>query len=239
MPLCLEIAIQGLAALGYLHRKGYVHRDVSPDNLILTSDHEDNPLVKLIDLGIAKRLEGEMGRQLTATGMFMGKARYCSPEQCNGSDVTPSSDLYSFGVLLYELLTGKFPIEGRTISELLAGHLYHPPLSFAVTDPEHLLPDDLQRTLMRCLEKRPEARFATAEEFAGWLLPIQEQIESVELEATLQVTSKEVLAATAAALEKKREKEALPFDVDTHRLDVRQMAPGSRPDDGGAPARRP
>lgn len=220
LPLALEIALQSLDALGFLHKKGYVHRDISPDNIMLTRDHDGLPLVKLIDLGIAKQLEGEMGRRLTATGMFMGKALYTSPEQSTGQGVDARSDLYSFGVMLYELLTGEIPFQGKTLSELLAAHLYHPPRDFDETDPRGAVPEDLRRLVLRCLEKGPDDRIATAGEIAAFIAPIQDRLAGVELDETLKVSSHDVLESA-----NKTEKGApLPFSVITRRQDVRQMA---------------
>jgi len=99
IPLTVEIARQSLKALGYLHRHKIVHRDVSPDNLMLTRDVDGHPLVKLIDLGIAKGLEGQGG--LTTTGVFLGKPRYGSPERFSGAGWDERSDLYSFGALMF------------------------------------------------------------------------------------------------------------------------------------------
>ncbi|MBZ0090452.1 MAG: serine/threonine protein kinase, partial [Thermoanaerobaculia bacterium] len=104
LSLTLDIARQGLTALGYLHRRHYVHRDISPENLMLAADPDGRPLVKLIDLGIVKQLESDAG--LTSTGIFLGKVHYASPEQFGqAAPLDARSDLYSFGVLLYELLT--------------------------------------------------------------------------------------------------------------------------------------
>ncbi len=169
LDLTLEIARQGLDALAYLHHQGYVHRDISPDNLMLTRDFDGSPLVKLIDLGVAKRVGG--GHELTSTGMFLGKVSYSSPEQFSGGDLDPRSDVYSFGVMLYELLTGRNPIEGEDFSSKIAGHLYRPPVPFEVSDPGGRVPQGLRRVVMKTLEKKPEDRVLSAEKLAGELAP--------------------------------------------------------------------
>jgi serine/threonine-protein kinase len=174
LGLTLEIAVQGLAALGFLHRRKMVHRDISPDNLMLARDADGRPMVKLIDLGIVKVLEADHG--LTSTGVFLGKLRYAAPEQllaAEGRTIDQRADLYSFGIVLYELLTGKFPIAGSTSSSLIAGHLHQAPLSFAATDPEGRVPEPLRQLVMRLLSKEPEERVGSAEELAEALAPLR------------------------------------------------------------------
>ncbi|HEV7508729.1 MAG TPA: TonB family protein [Thermoanaerobaculia bacterium] len=173
VALTLEIARQSLKALGYLHRHKIVHRDVSPDNLMLTRDVDGNPLIKLIDLGIAKTLEGPGG--LTTTGVFLGKPRYGSPERLGGGGFDERSDLYSFGVVLYELLTGRCPVAGTEPAALMAGHLFRPPLDFADTDPSGRVPAELRALVLRSLAKKPEERMASSEQFVWDLTMLQDR----------------------------------------------------------------
>lgn len=167
LPLSLEITHQSLLALGYLHRRNVVHRDVAPDNLMLTHDEESKPLVKLIDLGIAKELD--QSGNLTATGTFLGKLKYASPEQFGalppGEKIDGRSDLYCLGLVLYELVTGSRPFVGETPPEMLRAHLFAPPIPFSQTDPAGKVPAELRAAILRALEKKREDRYASAEDF--------------------------------------------------------------------------
>jgi serine/threonine-protein kinase len=157
--LTLEVAIQSLRALEYLHRNQFVHRDISPDNLMVTRDVDGRTLVKLIDLGIAKELRSEAN--LTKSGYFLGKIKYASPEQfgAQGGVIDHRSDLYSLGVVLYEILTGGHPFGEGSQQTLLAGHLFKPPRDFAETDPAARIPGNLRAVVLRALEKDPDDRF--------------------------------------------------------------------------------
>ncbi len=203
LPLFLELACQGLRALGYLHHQGFVHRDISPDNLMLTCDFAGHPLVKMIDLGIAKNLDAK--ENLTASGMFLGKFRYSSPEHFGSqgsAGIEPRSDLYSYGVVLYELLTGRYPIQGKGNSQLIAGHLFRPPRDFEETDPEKRVPKALREILMRTLDKDPDQRFASATELTAALRELQSQFPVTD--ATL-AEAKEVTVPQQAVKEEKSE----------------------------------
>lgn len=181
-------ALQTLAALAYLHGKGFVHRDISPDNLMLTG-RDGHSVVKLIDLGIAKSIEAT--KDITVEGHFVGKVRYASPEQFTGTAVDARSDLYSLGVVLYELLTGYAPITGSDYKAIIAGHLTSPPRDFAETDPHGRLSAPLRAAVLRALAKEPEGRYANAAEFAVAL----QSVVSTDLSAAATVE-----AASRAAI---------------------------------------
>ncbi len=207
----VPIAEQALAALGYLHEKKFVHRDISPDNIMLTSEGGDGETrVKLIDLGIAKSLEAT--KSLTMAGKFIGKVQYASPEQFSGR-VDARSDLYSFGIVLYELLTGAKPITGKDYFAILGAHLSKPPRSFGETDPDNRVPAVIREAVLKALAKRPEDRFQSAGEFAAalrsTLAPSEQRTLEIPLATTLPAmqeapsavteVSEEVTVQTAAA----------------------------------------
>lgn len=170
-PLVAEIGMQTCGVLSFLHGRGFIHRDISPDNLMLTRSDDGAPHVKLIDLGIAKAVTGAASLDLTRGGNFIGKVQYASPEQFGGSDGTAAvdhrSDLYSLGVVLYEILTDMEPIVGSDYKAIIAGHLTRPPREFATADPGGRVPGWMRAVVMRALQKEPKDRFQSANEFAG------------------------------------------------------------------------
>lgn len=173
LRLSLDLARQTLTGLGFLHRKGIVHRDISPDNIMVAWDEFGQPMVKLIDLGIAKVITSITA--LTVSGTFLGKLLYASPEQFGASPdkVDQRSDIYSFGVVLYELFTGNRPFPGTSPQELIAGHLVKPPLEFAIGDPDGRVPDDLREIVLKAIAKKPEDRYASAEALDEALAAVQ------------------------------------------------------------------
>ena len=163
VPLVGAIAVQTLDALAYLHSEKFVHRDISPDNLMLTTTG-GRPFVKLIDLGISKSLES--GQTMTATGLFLGKVQYASPEQFGGQ-LDGRSDLYSLGVVLYKLLTNADPFVAESYRDVISAHLFQPPRPFAEAAPGIEIPEAVQRVIFRALEKDPDKRYADASEFCA------------------------------------------------------------------------
>jgi eukaryotic-like serine/threonine-protein kinase len=189
VALSLEIAHQALLALGYLHSKNVVHRDVAPDNLMLSKRDDGVPHVRIIDLGIAK--EADRPIEMTATGVFLGKLRYASPEQAGslapGERLDGRSDLYSLGIVLYELLTGVRPFEGESPAELLRAQLFNPPIPFDQSDPKGKVPPELRAVILKALEKKRQDRFASAEDFDQQITRIQRRLDPSDLERTRAV----------------------------------------------------
>ncbi|MCP4654711.1 MAG: serine/threonine protein kinase, partial [bacterium] len=170
LPVVLEIAWQCLRALGYLHKNGFVHRDVSPDNFMLTLDGDAQPLVKLIDLGIAKHPGGK------GTNVFLGKLRYASPEHFGSPErIEQRSDVYAFGIVFYELLTGRHPLCDDTVelAEAVNAHLTKAPRSFDATDPHGRVPEKLRRIVLSALGKSPEERPESADVFGDAIAQLQ------------------------------------------------------------------
>ena len=155
----MHIAIKVLEALEYIHANGVVHRDLKPENIMV--DEHDN--IKLIDFGIA----GDSGaRRLTYANFTatLGTADYISPEQVKGKRGDGRSDIYSMGVILYEMLTGKLPFTGSSPMEAMNDRLLNHPTPPAVVNPA--ISPQLQEVLYRALERDPKNRYAHAHEFA-------------------------------------------------------------------------
>jgi hypothetical protein len=180
--LTIEIAVQALNGLEHLHSMGLIHRDISPENIMLSQDHHGKLLVKVIDFGIAKQLgEGEAsGQGLTQTGMFLGKLKYASPEQAGflkeGERLDPRSDLYSFGIVMYEMLAGRAPFQATNPHGYILKHVTEKPAPIIETNPNAKVPAQLESIIMRSLEKSRDTRFATAGEFAHSLEAIRNTI---------------------------------------------------------------
>lgn len=168
LSLVVHVGTEALDALGYLHRRRVVHRDLSPDNVMLAVDEDGSVRTKLIDLGIAKPIL-EAHERLTATGEFIGKLRYASPEQIElggAEGLDGRSDLYSLGATLYELATGLPPFRADGIGALLRAHASGAFLPFDQSDPEGRLGGPLRDVLRRSLAPSRDDRYGDAEAFS-------------------------------------------------------------------------
>lgn len=160
MFVSITIAQQIARALQHAHELGIVHRDLKPSNIML-----HNNQVKIIDFSIARRAPGVVNEKLTQTGEVVGTPAYMSPEQCQSSDVDLRSDVYSLGVVLYEMLTGKQPFKGQSVVETMQKHIAETMPAFQSIGVTHV-PACLERIVERCLAKDPADRYQTMESFA-------------------------------------------------------------------------
>ncbi len=155
----IDIVVQILLATRFAHKRGIIHRDIKPHNVIL----DEEGRAKVTDFGIARAGASDM----TMTGSIMGTAQYLSPEQAQGYAVSETSDLYAVGVVLYELLTGSVPFEGDSAVSIALKQVSVEPVPPSERNPE--VGPALDAVVMRALAKQPSARFASADEFIAAL----------------------------------------------------------------------
>jgi serine/threonine-protein kinase len=169
-PEILAIARCVAAALDHAHAHGLVHRDVKPANILLretsfaTTQASGEPYAVLTDFGVAKMLEGV---QVTAAGVTLGTPDYMSPEQAQGQETSPASDIYALGVVVFELLAGRLPFTSDTPVGVLFKHMTEAPPGLDALAPA--LPQEIDRVMHKALAKQPRQRFRTAGEFADAL----------------------------------------------------------------------
>ena len=186
-----EIARQTLDALGEAHALGVIHRDLKPSNIFICRNPDGSDMVKVLDFGIAKVAGTEDGKglaettRLTSPGGVLGTPTYMSPEQCRGESLTPASDFYSLGIVLYELVTGRLPFDDPSAVQVLMLHNTAPlpPL------PVELARTALGRAITRSLEKDPRTRFQSAAEFAAALDPSQQSANNPPTNPSAEIAS--------------------------------------------------
>jgi serine/threonine-protein kinase len=205
LALATEVAMQVLAGLDHIHRRGLLHRDVSADNVMLAFDPEDHLLVKIIDLGVSKDVKST--KPEITQDVIMGNPKYMSPEQLGelpeGEEIDGRTDLYSLGIVLFEMLTGVPPFQARSANGYIMKHLTQPPPSFDEANPELDFPLGLEPVVLRALEKDRNRRYPSARVFAEALAPFVSHMPTTfsRTEGTLAKSPpKEAEAAWASAL---------------------------------------
>lgn len=155
-----------------------VHRDIKPSNILVTQDSSFGEMVKILDFGIAKLLQEETAGQ---TNCFMGTLAYSSPEQMEGKELTSSSDLYSLGVMMFQMLTGHMPLtaETHTFGAWYKTHHFQTPRSFESVTPYLKLPSELKSLVFRCLAKKPKERPQSAREIVQTLEQLEKDYKNL------------------------------------------------------------
>ncbi|MCC6216943.1 MAG: protein kinase [Polyangiaceae bacterium] len=164
----LKIMKQACGALEEAHKQGIVHRDLKPDNVILTDRAGETDFVKVLDFGIAARRESsdaQKEQKLTQQGMVLGTPPYMSPEQFSGKELDQRSDIYSLGVMTYEMLTGRLPFEADTPWQWATQHLTAQPMPFETAAPALGIPEGMRAAILRALSKDKEQRQVSATAF--------------------------------------------------------------------------
>jgi beta-lactam-binding protein with PASTA domain len=193
VKVAVDYARQILAAVGFAHRHGIVHRDIKPHNVLVGPEGR----LKVTDFGIAR----SGASQMTEVGSIIGTAQYLSPEQARGAPVDQTSDLYSVGVVLYEMLTGQVPFTGDTPLEIAMKHLSEVPTPPSELRPE--VPHDLDSVVLRALAKDPAERYQSADEMDADLarvaqgLPVDPETETA---ATAVLAGAGVMAAAPTSV---------------------------------------
>ena len=160
-----EIVRQAAEGLHAAHAMGIVHRDLKPDNIMITTDAEGVENVKVVDFGIAKSAS-ETGQGVTRTGIVVGTPEYMSPEQLAGEPIGGRSDLYSLGLVTFNMLTGELPFPEASTGTLVVIRLTQPPRTLAEVRPDIAWPNELQAVMSKALERQPDMRQSSTREFA-------------------------------------------------------------------------
>jgi serine/threonine protein kinase len=198
VPAAVRLAIQALQGLEAVHSIGVIHRDLSPDNLMITEDKAGNLRLKIIDLGLARNLETDASFEITQVGMFMGKLQYCSPEQAglpSGATLDHRSDLYSFGQVLYEMITGLPPFESENQHGFIFKRLSEDPLPMRGRNPRIEVPIELDRVVRRALERDRDQRYPDARNFITALEKVDRALTAAE---TKEIPLDDLAAARAS-----------------------------------------
>jgi len=200
----LLVTRQVASALAAAHALGIVHRDIKPDNILLARGADGGDMAKVLDFGIAKVKEHALGEEAytpTRTGMVVGTPQYVSPEQAmgkRGEDIDGRSDLYSLGVVLYEMLTGRLPFASDTAMGMILHHLQTSPTPPHLARPDLNLPTPLSQILMTTLQKEPGLRFSSADAMVAELDRVADELPPLPGPAVVGASSAPLRTPTPA-----------------------------------------
>src|SRR5262245_2177598 len=234
-----ELAIQALRGLAAIHSAGLIHRDISPDNLMVTRDRKGRALLKIIDMGLAKDLAPDADLELTQAGAFLGKFQYCSPEQAGSLKDEPlehRSDLYSLAQVLYEMLTGLPPFESESQHGFVLKRLTEEPLSLRRRNPKVPLPAALEAVVMKGLARERGARYSDAPAFIGALVKVAEGLKEVSTQELSADAVQQALARQGLAREPSQPGRPAAPAPQTPGAAPRTAPPPPRPGAPAAPA---
>lgn len=240
IPRATRLAIQIAEGLVVAHRAGVIHRDIKPENIMVT----DSDTIKLMDFGIARLRESSSATRLTRAGMIMGTPLYMAPEQIEGSEVSEKTDIYAFGIVLYEMLSGAAPFRAPTPAAVLMKHLKEIPLPLRKLRSD--IPLAVERIVSRTLEKKPERRPASMAEVVEALKSIDATFPQ-DVEKTLLATqplgvihSSELQSSESGRAARLRRGADAPLAGGTHSSPVSDsLKDGSMPYDTGDEPRSP
>lgn len=226
----VALMLQISAAVAAAHEAGIIHRDLKPANIFIVQRAEVPAVVKVLDFGIAKlaadSLDEDEPKTLTAVGAMIGTPRYMSPEQCDGAELTPAADVYSLGVILYEMLTGTVPFSGSSplaIAMKHTGEIPRSPRDFVAG-----IPLELEQVVLHTLEKRPQDRPGNAAEFRAELLSIAERLglehaavtSGPNLEALRSVGTESPSGRLVIDISRLRESQSRAANIDVNEITV-------------------
>jgi len=176
----VHIAKQICSGLERAHEMGVVHRDLKPENIMVVERDGDRDFIKITDFGVAQVRLFKDAARLTQAGVVYGSPLYMSPEQAGGKEVDHRADLYSVGIMMYEMLTGKMPFYAKSLTVVLNMHLSDPPPPFRVANPYKIIDLELEEITMRLLAKRREERFQTASELYDALSRVEKRLTGAD-----------------------------------------------------------